>query len=105
MNLASPVAEDPLATSHPHRFEGVDSTVGEQLDSARASYTDQHQRSETTLWNVLCLRRVRTLVPRYLLTVRADAPNQPLVSTILPSTEPDARSSIACLASSSGKVV
>jgi hypothetical protein len=29
----------------------------------------------------------------------ADAPNQPLVSTILPSTEPDARSSIACLAS------
>jgi hypothetical protein len=51
-----------------------------------------------------------TLVPRYcsqfaIQAIFADAPNQPLVSTILPSTEPDAKSSIACLASSSGKVV
>ena len=36
--------------------------------------------------------------------IRAAALNQPLVSTILPSTEPDARSSIACLASRSGNV-
>ena len=34
----------------------------------------------------------------------AAAPNQPLVSTILPSTEPEARSSRACLASRSGNV-
>lgn len=43
------VADHPLATSHPHRFEGIDDIVGEQLDSAR------RRTWTTTLWNVLCV--------------------------------------------------
>ena len=49
-------------------------------------------------------KRLAARTPLVILVRLAAPPNQPLVSTILPSTEPDARSSMACLASRSGNV-